>query len=43
MCVAALTAGNVEDTRAGVESENVDQPRDVLAIALEREEWLVFE
>ena len=42
MGVAALPAGDVEDARADVESENFDEPRDFLAIALEGEQRLIF-
>jgi hypothetical protein len=42
MSVAALPAGDVEDARADVESENFDESRDFLAIALEREQRLIF-
>ena len=40
--MAALPAGDVEDARAGVESENFDEPRNFLAIALEGEQRVIF-
>jgi hypothetical protein len=38
-----LSARNVEDARAGGGAEDVDEPRDFVAIALEGEERLVLE
>ena len=40
--VASLAAGHVEDTCAGGKAENVDEARDLLAVALEREDGLVL-
>lgn len=43
MSVSSLTARNVEDSRASRQSQDVDDPRDFLAITLELEDGLVFE
>ena len=41
--VAPLAARHVENARAGRQPEQLDQPRDFLPVALEREERLVLE
>jgi hypothetical protein len=43
MRVSSLAARNVEDARAGRKAEDVDQARNLAAIALEREQRLVLE
>lgn len=43
MSVSSLTAWNVENSRASRQSQDVDDPRDFLAIPLELEDGLVFE
>jgi hypothetical protein len=43
MRMSSLAAWNVEDARARRKAEDVDQARDLAAIALEREQRLVLE
>ncbi len=43
MRVAPLTAGHVENARASRQSKKLDEPRSLLAVALEREERAVLQ
>lgn len=40
--MAPLAAWNIEDARAVWQPENLEQAGDLVSIALEREQWLVF-
>jgi len=40
--MAPLAARNIEDARAVWQPENLEQAGDLVSIALEREQWLVF-
>ncbi len=43
VCVASLSAGDVEQARTGWKPEDVDESSDFMSVALEREQRLVFE
>jgi len=43
MCVPPLTAGDVENSGANRQAHDVDEPRDLAAVFLERKERLVLE